>query len=181
MKLLSLLSLCLITLCGCGDTMTDTAMNDRVEPEQYEVNKPIIDGTPAPTHDPSVVKPLDPAAPAPIPTGSADVNAQVDQNTDINGAAAPNPTGPVDTDIQAPVDDVAPVDDPAKADLVAGIRTQIDDADLSDAAEKIEVVAQDGKVTLSGKVKDQAEKDRIGEIAIRLAGKENVTNKLEIE
>ncbi len=171
MKRLTLLSLSLVALWGCG-----------VAPEQHEVNKPVIDGTPVPTHDPSVVKPLDPAAPAPNPTGSADVNAEVDQNSDINGAAAPNPTGPVDTDIQTPAADVAPVDDPAKSDLVAGIRTQIDDAtDLSDAAKNIEVVAQDGKVTLSGKVKDQAEKDRIEEIAIRLAGEDNVTNKLEIE
>jgi hypothetical protein len=177
MKRLTLLSLGLVVLWGCGDAT-----------QQHEVNKPVIDGTPAPTHDPSAVNPLDPAAPAPEPTGSADVNADINNDSDLNDsdlneAATPNPTGPVDTDIQTPADEVAPLDqnDPAKADLVAGIRTQIDDADLSDAAENIEVVAQDGKVTLSGKVKDQAEKDRIEEIANRLAGEGNVTNNLEIE
>ena len=170
MKRLTLLSLGLALLCGCGDTMTE-----------HEVNKPVIDGAPAPTHDPSTVNRLDPAVPAPEPTGSADVNANINNDSDLNGAAAPSPQGTVDTDIQTPADNNAPVDDPAKADLVAGIRTQIDDADFSDAADKIEVTSQDGKVTLSGKVKDQAEKDRIEEIAIRLAGEENVTNNLEIE
>jgi osmotically-inducible protein OsmY len=42
------------------------------------------------------------------------------------------------------------------------------------------VVTLDGRVTLRGPVRDQAEKDLIGKLAMDVAGRPNVQNELEI-
>jgi hyperosmotically inducible periplasmic protein len=55
-----------------------------------------------------------------------------------------------------------------------------DDTSLSTYAHNIKIITQDGKVTLRGPVRTEDEKNSLQTIAVTVAGKENVTNQLEI-
>ena len=55
-----------------------------------------------------------------------------------------------------------------------------DDTSLSTYAHNIKIIAQDGKVTLRGPVRSEDEKRNLEAKAVAVAGKENVTNQLEI-
>ena len=55
-----------------------------------------------------------------------------------------------------------------------------DDTSLSTYAHNIKIIAQDGKVTLRGPVRSEDEKNNLQAKAVAVAGKENVTNQLEI-
>jgi osmotically-inducible protein OsmY len=55
-----------------------------------------------------------------------------------------------------------------------------DDTSLSTYAHNIKIIAQDGKVTLRGLVRSEDEKRNLQAKAVAVAGKENVTNQLEI-
>jgi osmotically-inducible protein OsmY len=55
-----------------------------------------------------------------------------------------------------------------------------DDTSLSTYAHNIKIIAQDGKVTLRGPVRSEDEKRNLQAKAVAVAGKENVTNQLEI-
>jgi osmotically-inducible protein OsmY len=55
-----------------------------------------------------------------------------------------------------------------------------DDTSLSTYAHNIKIIAQDGKVTLRGPVRSDDEKRNLQAKAVAVAGKENVTNQLEI-
>ena len=66
--------------------------------------------------------------------------------------------------------------------LAKQIRREIvKDKSLSTDAHNIKVVAQDGKVTLRGPVKDDAEKTAIEQKATAIAGAGNVTNELTVK
>ncbi len=163
MKSLNLLSLTLVALCGCGDsTTTDrtASTTDPVDAERYEVNRP-VDQAPALGHDPA----------SPMPSDDASVNS---------GATPSDETG-LEADSGA---DLSPLDqneNQADVDITAKIRSQITDTEMSIAARNVEIVTRNGQVTLSGEVPNQEEKNRIEEIAVSIAGEENVTNQLEIE
>jgi hyperosmotically inducible periplasmic protein len=55
-----------------------------------------------------------------------------------------------------------------------------DDSALSNYAHNIKIITQDGKVTLRGPVRSEDEKNDLQVKAVAVAGKENVTNQLEI-
>jgi hyperosmotically inducible periplasmic protein len=52
---------------------------------------------------------------------------------------------------------------------------------LSMNAKNVKIIAQDGKITLKGPVDSQQEKDTIGTKAEEIAGKEKVSNQLEVK
>ena len=55
-----------------------------------------------------------------------------------------------------------------------------EDKSLSTYAHNIKIITQDGKVTLRGPVRSEEEKNNLQEKAVAVAGRENVTNQLEI-
>jgi hyperosmotically inducible periplasmic protein len=66
-------------------------------------------------------------------------------------------------------------------ELAAKIRKSImDDKELSTYAHNVKVVVMDGKVTLKGPVRSEAEKTSIAAKATEIAGAANVTNSLTI-
>lgn len=70
-----------------------------------------------------------------------------------------------------------------KADIAitADIRKQVvNQADFSIDAQNVKIITADGKVTLRGPVKTQAELDAIDTIARDVAGKDNVENQIEV-
>ncbi len=54
------------------------------------------------------------------------------------------------------------------------------DKSLSVYAHNVKVISQDGKVTLRGPVRSEAEKNNIGDKAIRVAGEGNVDNQITL-
>ncbi len=69
----------------------------------------------------------------------------------------------------------------ADINITADIRKQIVDTKMSVAAQNVKIVTQDAMVTLRGPVDSQQEKERIGEIALSVAGANKVDNQLEIK
>jgi hyperosmotically inducible protein len=69
----------------------------------------------------------------------------------------------------------------ADINITAEIRRRVVDTELSINAQNAKIITQDGKVMLRGPVKTAAERDQIGQIAIEVAGKDNVENMLEVE
>ena len=55
-----------------------------------------------------------------------------------------------------------------------------EDKSLSTYAHNIKIITQDGKVTLRGPVRSEDEKNNLEAKAVAVAGKENVTDQLEI-
>jgi hypothetical protein len=55
-----------------------------------------------------------------------------------------------------------------------------EDKSLSTYAHNIKIITQDGKVTLRGPVRSEDEKNNLEATAVAVAGKENVTDQLEI-
>jgi len=55
-----------------------------------------------------------------------------------------------------------------------------EDQSLSSYAHNIKVITQDGKVTLRGPVRSEEEKSNLEAKAVSVAGKENVTNQLDV-
>ena len=66
-------------------------------------------------------------------------------------------------------------------DMARKIRQSIhEDKGLSTYAQNAKIIVQDGRVTLKGPVRTQAEKDTIEKLAAAAAGESNVTNQLDI-
>jgi len=59
-------------------------------------------------------------------------------------------------------------------------RTLIKNKSLSTYAHNVKIITQDGKVTLKGPVRSEKEKRTVEKAAVNVAGKENVTNELEV-
>lgn len=71
--------------------------------------------------------------------------------------------------------------DAGDVDLTAQIRRAItDDDSLSVNAHNVKIITQDGAVTLRGPVDSAQERQRVEEIARRIAGQQKVVNELEI-
>jgi len=69
----------------------------------------------------------------------------------------------------------------ADTELVRKIRQSVyADKSLSTYAHNVKIVGQDGRVTLRGPVRTQAERDAIQQKAASVAGADNVVNQLEI-
>jgi osmotically-inducible protein OsmY len=67
-------------------------------------------------------------------------------------------------------------------DIMQKIRKSIvDDKDLSTYAHNVKIVSQNGKVTLKGPVRSEAEKKTIEQKAEEVAGAGNVTNEITIK
>jgi len=67
-------------------------------------------------------------------------------------------------------------------DITANIRKRIVDAkDLSTSAHNVTIITKDGNVTLSGPVKNDAEKQEVERIARDIAGAGEVSNHLEVK
>ena len=70
---------------------------------------------------------------------------------------------------------------PADRIITQKIRKAIhEDKSLSTYAHNIKIISQDGKVTLRGPVRSEDEKSNLQAKAAEVAGKDNVTNQLEI-
>jgi hyperosmotically inducible periplasmic protein len=70
---------------------------------------------------------------------------------------------------------------PSDRAITQKIRKSIhDDTSLSTYAHNIKIISQDGKVTLRGPVRSEDEKNNLQAKAAEVAGKDNVTNQLEI-
>jgi hyperosmotically inducible periplasmic protein len=65
--------------------------------------------------------------------------------------------------------------------ITASIRKSVVDTKMSINAQNVKIITQDGNVTLRGPVKTQEEKERIDEIARKVAGVNAVDNQLEVE
>ena len=59
-------------------------------------------------------------------------------------------------------------------------RAVVKDKSLSVKAHNVKIITKDGKVTLKGPVKTEKEKVAVQKAAEKVAGKENVTNDLEV-
>jgi len=66
--------------------------------------------------------------------------------------------------------------------ITADIRKAVlAEKDMSINARNVKIITADGKVTLRGPVNSDQEKEVIDDIARRLAGKDNVTNEIEVK
>lgn len=69
----------------------------------------------------------------------------------------------------------------ADVERTAAIRRAINDQNaISTSGRNAKVITLDGRVTLRGPVRDQAEKELIGKLAAQVAGAQNVRNELEV-
>lgn len=67
-------------------------------------------------------------------------------------------------------------------DITARIRADVvKQKEMSTNGHNCKIITQDGKVTLRGPVKSEDEKKQIGQIAIDVAGADNVANLLEVQ
>jgi osmotically-inducible protein OsmY len=99
------------------------------------------------------------------PTTTKPNNTGVNQRDRVNGAVTADQQGNSKADI----------------DRTAAIRRSIgSQKNLSTAARNAKVITLDGRVTLRGPVRDQAEKDTLGKLAAEVAGAHNVRNELEL-
>lgn len=132
------------------------------EPGSDTADRPAPAGTP-PASSPAVA-PVTPGA-DPSATTPAPDNTAINQR-DLND----NSKTPIDQD-----------EDVADIKVTAEIRKQVvGHSDFSVDAQNIKIITSDGKVTLRGPVKTQAEKETIEQIAHEVAGKDNVDNQIEI-
>ncbi len=183
MKRLPLLALALFAFTGC----TDNPMNDattsttRDDADRYEVSKPVVEHPVVDqTADPTM--PADPGVTQAVPEGPALPTDEPVSAPDSDLATPATSAPAIEIDSEPAINnDAAENENQASEDLSANIRDEIDAADLSTPADDVQVEAADGKVTLSGTVDSQEEKDRIGEIASDAAGEDNVENNLEVK
>ncbi|MBX3449239.1 MAG: BON domain-containing protein [Planctomycetaceae bacterium] len=69
----------------------------------------------------------------------------------------------------------------ADIDLTAKIReTVLEIEDLSVNGRNVKIISNEGNVVLRGPVESAAEKERIGDVAEKIAGEGHVTNELEV-
>lgn len=69
----------------------------------------------------------------------------------------------------------------ADIDLTAKIReTVLEIEDLSVNGRNVKIISNDGNVVLRGPVESAAEKERISDVAQKIAGEGHVTNELEV-
>ena len=69
----------------------------------------------------------------------------------------------------------------ADIDITAKIRSRVVETEMSVNAQNVKIITQDGKVTLRGPVKTEAEKRQIEAIAHDIAGSDKVDSQLEVE
>ena len=147
--------LTVLVLAGCGERRTPDRTVDR------NPDVPAARTTP-----PTTTVPERPAEPRTGTVGARDVD-----NTGLNVRDRNDAT-------MTPPDQG---NDEADLKRTADIRKRIVDAKLSSDATNVKVVTLNGRVTLRGPVKSQAEKDDVLRIAREVAGDANVDDQIEIE
>ena len=169
MKTTYLIPFAFLFVIGC----TDANVNDPIdsttateEMDRHEVARPILD-------EPSVT--TDRATGVTAPNDSLDQPANLQDDPAASSSLEQGGTAPLGEN-----EPLGQNDSQSAIDAAVNIRNQIAQADLSVSAQNIEIMNQDGQVTLNGEVANQAEKDRIEEIATEVAGAGQVTNNLEI-
>jgi L-2-hydroxyglutarate oxidase LhgO len=175
MRAIYLLPLSLMLLAGCGDADTTNRTATTTDPlaedaDRYEVGKPVLD-EPAVDTDPAET----------LPQSDLNSPSATIEDTPSSGAIE-NPTSGLGEG--SALDEKSPFDQSENQpdlDTTANIRSQIVDADMSISARNIQIVTQNGRVTLSGEVENQEEMNRIEEIATSIAGQGNVDNNLKID
>jgi len=86
-----------------------------------------------------------------------------------------------DRDQAAPTADTQQKATKADTEMARQIRKSVTaDKSLSTYAHNVKIVVLDGKVTLRGPVRSQAESDAIAQKAAAIAGAANITNQLEV-
>lgn len=116
-------------------------------------------------------KPVLPDHPASTTTVRENGDVQVDRtNTDLNERDR-------DGTSKTPIDQN---ENNTDIRITADIRSRVVDTQMSVDAQNVKIITQDGKVTLRGPVHSADEKMQIEDIAIRVAGKDNVDSQLEV-
>ena len=131
------------------------------------------------------------AAQTPIASDRAAVPAGMPSSTGQAEGATPATTSspPADNTARNKRDQngatLTPIDqsnDSNDLKLAAAVRRAVVGADgLSFTAKNVKIIAADGRVTLRGPVKSQAEKTRVEQVARQAAGSASVVSQLEIE
>lgn len=123
------------------------------------------------------------------PTTDRDVNVTVRKPVLPDDQTSTNITGvePTNTELNVRDRDDAtktPIDqneNQADIKITADIRSRVVDTEMSVDAQNVKIITQDGKVTLRGPVHTAAEKTKVEQIAMDVAGKDNVDSQLEID
>jgi len=104
-------------------------------------------------------------------TATTDANTAAPDNTAVNERDRdPNAKTPIDQN-----------ENETDVKITADIRKRVvDHSDFSTDAQNVKIITADGKVTLRGPVKTQAEKDEIEKIAHEVAGKDKVDSQIEV-
>ena len=176
---LSLLAAALLVLAGCDSTERKTT-NSSTGSTKVTVNKPAYSDntTDAGTSDVpgvnSAAKPGTSLAPASTDkTGTAGPSSAVEpDNTAVNERDRdPNAKTPFDQN-----------ENQRDINITAEIRKAVlAHENLSLNADNVKIITADGKVTLRGPVNSQEEKDVVDTISKDVAGKDNVTNEIEVK
>ena len=140
-----------IAAIGCNDATTTTSRTDPATDRDVTV---------------TVKKPV-------LPRDQADQNAaRPDRtNTGVNVRDRDDAT-------KTPLDQN---ENKADIKITADIRSRVVDTEMSVDAQNVKIITQDGKVTLRGPVHTAAEKAKVEQIAMDVAGKDNVDSQLEID
>jgi hyperosmotically inducible protein len=146
----------------------------------------------------TVARPSYDTAASPSGTGDGDTSAANSSATRGTGAKLapastdkPSAAGPVEPDNTAVNErdrnreTKTPIDqneNQRDVNITADIRKAVlAEKDMSINARNVKIITADGKVTLRGPVNSDQEKEVIDDIARRLAGKDNVTNEIEVK
>jgi len=172
---ISIIATALLVLAGC-DSTERTTTNSSTDSTKVTANRPAYD---AGTSDvPGVNSATTP--------GSAERLAPA--STDKTGTAGPGSVEPDNTAVNERDRDPnakTPIDqneNQRDVNITAEIRKAVlARENMSVNARNVKIITADGKVTLRGPVNSQEEKDVIDGLAKNFAGKDNVTNELEVK
>ena len=170
----------LLALAGC-DSTNRTTTNSSTRPTT--VARPSDDN--AASSSPAGDGDLKPTHSATTPGGTSKL---APASTDKPGTAGPGSVEPDNTAVnQRDRDGSAktPIDqneNQRDVNITAEIRKAVlAHKDMSINARNVKIITADGKVTLRGPVNSEEEKKVIGDIARQLAGRDNVTDEIEVK
>ena len=170
----------LLTLAGCDSTNT-TKTNSTASPAT--VSRPSYDS--AASTSPAGDGDRKATNSASAPGGESKL---APASTDKPGTAGPASVEPDNTAVNQRDRDGSektPIDqneDQRDVNITAEIRKAVlAHENMSINARNVKIITADGKVTLRGPVNSEEEKKVIGDIARQLAGKENVTDEIEVK
>lgn len=167
---LPLVAAALLALTGC-DTTNRATTNSSTAPST--VARPSYDSA---------------ASSSPAGDGDTRPSTLAPASTDNPGVVGPSSAEPDNTAVNERDRDAStktPIDqneNQRDINITAEIRKAVvAHADMSINGRNVKIITADGKVTLRGPVNSDAEKKVIDDIAKNVAGKENVTNQIEVK